>query len=274
MAEQDVVAWGTRAERTEAATVTSLVGLMTPGLAAELGANATDVAGGTGVRVDAAPDLAFLNRVLAVGLDAPLSGAQLDEVADYQRGEGRSLAVLQIAPFVETPEAVALLEDRGWRRGGTWAKTMRVVGEPVAAETDLRIEPVLADRADDYGSVQCIGMEMPLDLAPWCAAQVGAADWHTFAAYDGDELVGMGALFVHGQCGQLSGAATLPEARGRGAQSALMAARIALARDLGLSYVTAETGSETPQNPNPSLHNMHRAGLATLYERRNWLLGL
>ena len=84
----------------------------------------------------------------------------------------------------------------------------------------------------------------------------------------------MGALFVHGPCGQLSGAATLPEARGRGAQSALMAARIALARDLGLSYVTAETGSETPENPNPSLHNMHRAGLETLYERRNWLLDL
>lgn len=274
MAEQDVVARGTLAERTEAATVSSVVGMMSPELSAALGARTADVAGGTGVRVDAAPGFAFLNRVLAVGLDAPLSGAQLDEAADYQRGEGRPLAVLQLAPFVETPEAVALLEERGWRRGGTWAKTMREVGEPPAARTDLRIERVAAERADDYGRVQCIGMEMPLDLAPWCAAQVGAPDWHTFAAYDGDELVAMGALFVHGPCGQLSGAATLPEARGRGAQSALMAARIALARDLGLAYVTAETGSETPENPNPSLHTMHRAGLATLYERRNWLLDI
>jgi GNAT superfamily N-acetyltransferase len=122
--------------------------------------------------------------------------------------------------------------------------------------------------------VQCIGMEMPPDLVPWCAAQVGAPGWYAFGAYDGDALVGMGALFAHGRCGQLSGAATLPEARGRGAQSALMAARIALARDLGLEWVTAETGSETRENPNPSLHNMHRAGLATLYERRNWLLDL
>ncbi len=270
----DVAERGRLAERTEAAVVGSLVGLMSPELSDALGARVAAVAGGVGVRVDAAPGFAFLNRVLAVGLDSPLNGHDLDEVAEFQRGDGRSIAVLQVPPFVETPDAVALLERRGWRRGGTWAKTMRAVGDPPVVATDLRIALVPPEDAAEYGRVQCVGMEMPLDLAPWSAEQVGADDWFAFGAYDGGALVAMGALFVHGPCGQLSGAATLPEARNRGAQSALMAARIGLARDLGLSWVTAETGSETTENPNPSLHNMHRAGLETLYERRNWLLDL
>jgi len=274
MLDPDVVGRGVLAERTEAATVTSLVGLMAPELARGLGARLQPVAGGTGVRVDDAPGFAFLNRVLAVGLDRPLSGADLDEIAEFQSGEGRKVALLQLAPFVETPEAVELLGSRGWRRGGTWVKMMRAAGDPPATTTGLRIAPVPPDDAAAYGEVQCIGMEMPPDLAPWCAAQVGAEGWHAFGAYDGDRLVGMGALFVHGRCGQLAGAATLPDERGRGAQSALMAARIALARDLGLAWVVAETGSETPQQPNPSLHNMRRAGLELLYERQNWLLDL
>jgi hypothetical protein len=53
-----------------------------------------------------------------------------------------------------------------------------------------------------------------------------------------------------------------------------MAARIADAARLGVRWVTAETGSETRGNPNPSLHNMVRAGLELLYHRQNWLLRL
>jgi hypothetical protein len=53
-----------------------------------------------------------------------------------------------------------------------------------------------------------------------------------------------------------------------------MARRSADARDLGLRWIAAETGAEKPEDPNPSLHDMHRAGLEHLYDRRNWLLDL
>lgn len=266
------VAQAVLAERAESAVVRSLVGLMTPELAQGLGAEAADVAGGLGVRVAAAPGFGFLNRVLGVALDEPLSDAHVDAVLAFVGGSGaEAVACLQLPPFAETPEAVALLESRGFRRGGTWVKTMRAVGEPPPSSTDLRVVEVDPDAADEYGRVQCVGMEMPDALAPWCAAQVGAPGWHTFAAYDGDRMVAIGALFEHDGCGQLSGAATLPEARGRGGQTALLARRIERARELGLSWVTAETGSETPESPNASLHNMIRSGLVPLYDRRNWL---
>ena len=70
---------------------------------------------------------------------------------------------------------------------------------------------------------------------------------------------------------QLFGAATLPEARNRGAQSALMAARVAEARDRGLRWVSTDTWAEHDAHPNPSQHNMVRAGLTEVHRRPNWV---
>ena len=68
------------------------------------------------------------------------------------------------------------------------------------------------------------------------------------------------------------GAATMPAARGRGAQNALLDARIREARDRGCRFASAETWAETPGSPNPSQHNMRHAGLTQVHVRRNWVL--
>jgi hypothetical protein len=49
-----------------------------------------------------------------------------------------------------------------------------------------------------------------------------------------------------------------------------MSRRIADAAAAGVRYIATETGSETDDSPNPSLHNMHWAGFTTLYPRRNY----
>ena len=146
------------------------------------------------------------------------------------------------------------------------------MGDPPEAPTRLRIAEVGPSEADRFGEVQAEGMGMPPSMAAWCALQVTAPGWRAYAAYDGDEMVAIASLFHEGEVGQLSGAATLPPHRDRGAQLALMARRIADAREMGLRWIGAETGSETPENPNPSLHNMRRAGMAELYARQNWVL--
>ena len=99
----------------------------------------------------------------------------------------------------------------------------------------------------------------------------GIAGFRTYGAWDGDALVAASGLFTSEGIGTLSGAATLPAHRGRGAQGAFMARRIADAAAAGTEWITAETGAETPEDPNPSLHNMRRIGLVELYERRNWI---
>lgn len=89
-------------------------------------------------------------------------------------------------------------------------------------------------------------------------------------AFDGDRAVAVGLLFLDGGAGYLAAGATLPDARGRGAQGALMARRVRDALALGCRVIATETGEEIPGEPNPSHNNMVRCGFRVLYKRPNW----
>jgi GNAT superfamily N-acetyltransferase len=77
-------------------------------------------------------------------------------------------------------------------------------------------------------------------------------------------------LFVHGDTAWLGLGATLPEARGRGSQSALLARRIALAGELGCSLCVTETGESVVGRPSTSHRNILRAGFREQYLRPNY----
>ncbi|MCO8273957.1 hypothetical protein M1L60_25490 [Actinoplanes sp. TRM 88003] len=79
------------------------------------------------------------------------------------------------------------------------------------------------------------------------------------------------ARYLDGADAGLNAAATLPSHRGRGAQSALIAARAAAAAEAGCRHVHAETWKPADGAPNPALANLLRAGLTPLYERDNWV---
>ena len=72
-------------------------------------------------------------------------------------------------------------------------------------------------------------------------------------------------MFVAGDEGHLTFAATLPGARGRGAQSALLAERIAIAARRGLRTLTAETGVD-----GAAYRNLVRAGFVPTGTVANW----
>ncbi len=74
------------------------------------------------------------------------------------------------------------------------------------------------------------GLGIPAELAFELSALVGATGWHCFVAWDGDEPAGGGALYVDGEVAWLGIGATRPPYRGRGSQSAILAARIEAAR--------------------------------------------
>ncbi|MER6159534.1 hypothetical protein ABT147_28960 [Streptomyces sp. NPDC001868] len=75
----------------------------------------------------------------------------------------------------------------------------------------------------------------------------------------------------NGACAHMFAGATLPDARGRGAQSALLAARLRAAPAEGCRWIVAETGVEGPGEHNPSLRNLVRAGFEPMYDRPDWL---
>jgi len=148
--------------------------------------------------------------------------------------------------------------------------------EPREARTDLRIARLSGADAADFTRVMAEGFEFeetPEAHALFASPQYFEGDWAAYGAYDGDTLVAVARMLVVPETDAVAlfGAATLPEGRGRGAQSALLAARLREARDRGVRYASAETWLESEGNPNPSQHNMRRVGLTEVHTRPNWV---
>jgi hypothetical protein len=148
--------------------------------------------------------------------------------------------------------------------------------EPRQVETDLRIDRLTAADADAYVAVMAEGFGFP--VTPEASALFGGpqfyeGDWSAYGAFDGDDLLGVALMLAVPETGAAAmfGASTVDRGRNRGAQSALFAARMGEARDRGLRYASAETWLENADNPNPSQHNMVRAGLTEVHTRPNWV---
>src|SRR5262249_11719289 len=80
--------------------------------------------------------------------------------------------------------------------------------------------------------------------------QVAASGFHRFLAEQDGEAIATGGLFMGDGIALLAGASTVPRARGRGAQLALLEARIGCARDAGcnLVMIVAAPGSSSQRN--------------------------
>jgi GNAT superfamily N-acetyltransferase len=191
-----------------------------------------------------------------VGLESP---EPLDEIAAF---------------YGETPwwiydvNGIAAELD-GFERDYGFMRFTRGVG-PREAQSDLDVVKIGPDRAQDFTAVVLQGFEMPEWSAPLAANVVGRPGWSCYVAYADGEPAGAGALHVHEDTGWLGFAATLPQFRGRGAQSAILAARIEDARRQGCARVSTETGELDADRPSNSYRNIIRAGFREAGVRANW----
>lgn len=222
----------------------------------EAGAQLTRAGAAVAVRIPGVP-LTELNRI--VGLT---SITELEQLEPLYAG-GRVVVSLDPAAGLDTE-----LEARGYAQGYPWQKFERSV-EPYVARTDLRIEE--ADRADGFGAAIAAAFGAPETFASWFDELVGRPGWSIFASFDGDRCIGGGALFVSEETGWLGIGGTLAEARGRGSQGALFAARIDRARELGVTRLVTETGVPRDGRPGPSYRNMLRVGFQPTYVRPTYV---
>jgi len=216
----------------------------------------------------------FFNVCVGLGQTEPVTEAVVDEVIAFASEAGAPLVCFQVAPGADPADWPDLFAAKGLVGSRSWVKFATLDPAVPAYETDLRIDTIGPRDAEAFGRVFVNGFGMPpgAGLEEWCAEYPNFGDaWTIYGAWDGDELVAAANLFVCDEAAVLAGAATLPVARGRGAQSALMSRRIEDARARGARWITSETGAETPESPNPSLHNMRRLGLVERYERQNWI---
>ncbi len=234
------------------------------------GQRAEPIAGAMLLIAPAMPMIIF-NRVLGLGLRAPIDDAVMQRITATYRDAGVSRWAIQIAPEALNPATEALFAAHGLRRVGHWEKVYRPASTALQSESNLTVRTIGQESAQDFAAVCASAFGMPASLQSGLAALVGRRSWQHCMAFDGDLPVACGALYVVGKVGWLGMGGTLTSHRRRGAQGALMALRVREAAAAGCEWVIAETGADTPAHPNPSFHNMLRTGFLRAYQRPEFL---
>ena len=88
-------------------------------------------------------------------------------------------------------------------------------------------------------------------------------------AFDKGKPVAAGSMFIYEDTAWFGMATTLPEYRGKKAQSAIIAERINKAHDLGCKWISVESAEHSDEKPNPSYLNMLKYGFNFMYQRPN-----
>jgi GNAT superfamily N-acetyltransferase len=265
--------WSDLAERTEALAMKRMMDQQPGETVERLGISAAALADGVHCVVARDPMWGYWNK--ALGFCTTVSDDTVLEAVTRARERQIPAFALQVQPRA-LPDDWAAVTDRHRLTEGTMFVKLFGPPEPRAVETDLRIARLTADDAVAFTHVMSIGFgfeETPESHALFDAPQYFEGDWAAYGAYDGDTLVAVARMCVVPETDAVAlfGAATVPAGRNRGAQGALMDARIREARDRGVRFASAETWLESPGNPNPSQHNMRRAGLTEVHTRPNWV---
>jgi GNAT superfamily N-acetyltransferase len=226
---------------------------------------------GAAIGIVAKSGVLALNRVLALGLDEPMTEDHLDGIIAAYRSSGVGRFFVTPPPCAKPADFAELLARKDLCHYNNWVKLYREVAPPPLANTNLEVREIGADEAPVFGRIFASCVEWPEPAGEWLAATVGRPGWKHYMAFFGSEPAGTGAMFVHDKTAYMGFASTLPEYRGRGAQSALVVRRIEAASFLGCQLITAETAQDRPDRPALSYRNLVRLGFTPAYVRPNYL---
>ncbi|MBU8813995.1 hypothetical protein KL953_34600 [Mycolicibacterium goodii] len=262
--------WVERGERAEAELYHQLLS-KAPGNC-PLGVSTARMAGGvvTSVRQDVS---GYWSNALAFGLDEPITGPLFDQIIDFYTAQRNPSARILIPPAVSPAEWAAIRDRHALRACQARfqhicdIKDVRCVGS-----TDLRVGAAPDVEQWTRFTMRVLGMSDG-EIADMLIPGYGSNEFQLFSAWDEDRMVAGAALFVWQDVAVLNSGATLATHRNRGAQSALIAARVAAARTAGCRWVVTQTADPGSDGYAPSLNNMIRVGLVPLYARPVWNWG-
>jgi hypothetical protein len=194
--------------------------------------------------------------------------------ADYEALEdfflSRSAPVHHEVSTLAAPETLAQLSGRGYRPVEVSTVLVRPTALPVPASPGVEVREIQREEGPLWARIAGEGWSSEsAELAAFIEAfgrlMVHAEGVHCFLAEIEGRPIAAGALSLAGETALLAGASTIPSARRRGAQLALLAARLEYASERGadLAMVVAQPGSA-------SQRNAERRGFRTAYTRTKW----
>ena len=214
----------------------------------------------------------FFNHVLGLSAGAaePAESlaTRLARLASWYAAHGLPLRA-DVTPAQASPQLFAALTTQGLSQTGFYAGLYaEVPGAPVPPGPAARVLVEAADPAE-FAQTYAAGFGFPAARRAGMAVSIsvlaGRGDTSFYRARLGSRTAGVGLLFRAGGTGYLATAATLPEFRGQGVQTALIRHRSAAARDSGCDLIAGHTAAGSL-----SQRAMERCGLRLAFTKALW----
>jgi GNAT superfamily N-acetyltransferase len=238
-----------------------------------------DPSSGAGAMASAAGMAVFagagspLTQGMAMGLRGPVSAAELDAVEAHLRPSGAGPLQLEVCPFADA-SLLALLAGRGYRVSEWQLVWTRAVPDaPLAPPpADLSVRRVRPGEEELHARVCMAGFleseDVPRPAIDAILPAAFADGYELYLAWLGDEPIGGATLSVADGVAFVNGSGVRPAFRRRGAQGALIRARLDRARELGCTLACSTTQPGTA-----SRRNMERHGFSVAYPKIVMLAG-
>lgn len=203
------------------------------------------------------------NHVEHFGTSGLANKRIFSEIVEMYRSAGVPRFFVYLSPSEQAEEIANWLDEAGMVRlvelSVLWQPT-QAIGVP---NCDMEIVDCVPEQADLLRSIVSEGGD-EFGYAPATLDMLGTPHFYTLLALDRGCPAGTGSLYHHQRLGYLGNGKTIEPFRRRGAQSALIAARVNRACMLGCTDVV----SETYRFLETSLKNLRRAGFIELYQRK------
>ena len=213
-----------------------------------------------------------LTQTFGLGLFEEVGAAELDRIEAFFAAR-RAPVLHEISPLAQ-PSLLPQLLARGYQPLEYTSVLYRELVPPpgAGAPAVLATRIVGPGEAESWAQTSAAGWSTEAPEYSSFLLNFGRVNAHSdgmacFVAEQDGRAIGTAGLFLHGDVALLAGASTVPAARGRGAQAALLAARLhhAAAHGCVLATMGALPGSQ-------SQRNAERHGFRIAYTRTKWQL--
>ena len=193
-----------------------------------------------------------MNHIIGMGLQGPVTAEEVDRVEEFYRSR-KSICEVVVSPYADM-SLMQELGKRGYRVTEWNSVLMRRIEAGEGFDTrGVVVEVVNADQARLWAETVAAGWADITTVSPDLFMPMArAANGINFLAkLDGKAAGGAaGSVFPEAGIAPFYGAATLPEFRGRGVQSALFQARLRAAAQAAcdLAIVCTQPGSVSQRN--------------------------
>lgn len=211
-----------------------------------------------------------LTQTFGLGIFDPVGEEEIARLEQFYQ-ERNAPVSHEVAPFISA-EVLNLLSGRGYRPIEFSSVLTRPLTEINSVATGLSVREVHREESRLWARTSGAGWsseseEVASFVESFGEIAASSHATHCFLAEDAGEAIAAAVMTLHGPVALLAGASTVPSARRRGAQQALLDHRLRFAAGRGaeLAMIVTAPGSA-------SQRNAERRGFRVGYTRTKWKL--